>query len=123
MERDDKVLLARSGRFAENLYSVIAGFVEPGETLEEVVRREIREEVGIDVNDIRYFGSQPWPYPDSLMIAFTASYAGGEIDIDDDEIVEAKWFTADNLPVIPEKVSIARSLIDWFIEKHRGDGS
>lgn len=119
VERDDMVLLARASRFAENIYSVLAGFVEPGETLEDVVRREIKEEVGIEVKDIRYFGSQPWPYPDSLMIAFTASWAGGEIAIDNEEIVEAKWFTTGNLPGIPDKVSIARSLIDWFIEKHR----
>ncbi|HOW53673.1 MAG TPA: NAD(+) diphosphatase [Syntrophorhabdaceae bacterium] len=119
VERDDRVLLARASRFAENIYSVLAGFVEPGETLEDVVRREIREEVGIEVKDIRYFGSQPWPYPDSLMIAFTAAWAAGDIAVDNEEIVDAKWFTAGDLPRIPDRVSIARSLIDWFIEKHR----
>ncbi len=123
VERGNSALLARASRFPDDLYSVIAGFVEPGETLEDVVRREIREEVGIDVKDVRYFGSQPWPYPDSLMIAFTASWSAGEIDIDNEEIVDAKWFTIDNLPKIPDKVSIARSLIDWFIEKHRSGTS
>lgn len=118
VERGNKVLLARAGRFKENLYSVIAGFVEPGETLEDVVRREVKEETGIDVQGIRYFGSQPWPFPDSLMIGFTAQCAGGEIRIDGDEIVEAQWFDAGNLPNIPGKISIARSLIDWFIEKN-----
>lgn len=119
VERGEKILLARAGRFPEGLYSVIAGFVEPGEALEDVVRREIREEVGIEVKDISYFGSQPWPYPDSLMIAFTASWAGGEIVVDGKEIVDARWFTVQDLPKIPDKISIARSLIDWFIAKYR----
>lgn len=119
IERGKKVLLARASRFKEELYSVVAGFVEPGETLEEAVTREIKEETGIDVKDIRYFGSQPWPFPDSLMIGFTAKYAGGKIAIDGDEIVEAKWFSADGLPNIPGKISIARSLIDWFVMKHK----
>jgi len=118
VERGKKVLLARASRFTEDIYSVIAGFVEPGETLEETVAREIKEETGIEVKNIRYFGSQPWPFPDSLMIAFTAKYAGGEIKIDGEEIVEAKWFAADQLPNIPGKISIARSLIDWFVAKH-----
>jgi NAD+ diphosphatase len=99
------------------MYSVLAGFVEPGETLEEAVVREVKEEVGVDVKDIRYFGSQPWPFPHSLMIGFTATYAGGEISLDDMEIEDAGWFTADNLPFIPGKISIARKLIDWFIAK------
>jgi len=118
VERGEKALLARAGRFTEDMYSVIAGFVEPGETLEEVVSREVKEETDIDVTDIRYFGSQPWPFPDSLMIGFTARYAGGEIKIDGEEIVEARWFDAGSLPDIPGKISIARQLIDWFIEKH-----
>lgn len=118
VERGKKVLLARASRFKEDLYSVIAGFVEPGEALEETVAREIKEETGIEVKNIRYFGSQPWPFPDSLMIGFTARYAGGEIKADGEEIVDAKWFAADQLPDIPGKISIARSLIDWFIAKH-----
>lgn len=120
IERDGKVLLARAARFAEEMYSVLAGFVEPGESLEEAVFREVREEVGILVKDIRYFGSQPWPFPDSLMVGFTARYAGGEIEIDGREIVQAAWFPADNLPRIPGKISIARQLIDWFIDKQSG---
>ncbi|MGE5605842.1 MAG: NAD(+) diphosphatase [Bacteroidota bacterium] len=111
-------MLARSSRFASTMYSVLAGFVEPGESLEECVRREIREEVGIEVQDIKYFSSQPWPFPDSLMIGFTARYASGEITVDNQEIVDAAWFTADNLPEIPAKVSIARRLIDWFVHKN-----
>jgi NAD+ diphosphatase len=118
IERGDQLLLARSRRFATGMYSVLAGFVEPGESLEETVIREVREEVGISLKDIRYFGSQPWPFPHSLMIGFTATYAGGEITIDAEEIEDAGWFTVDRLPPLPGKISIARKLIDWFIEKH-----
>jgi NAD+ diphosphatase len=105
-------------RFKGEFYSVLAGFAEPGETLEETVAREVFEETGIEVQDIRYFGSQPWPFPDSLMIGFTARYAGGEIRVDGEEISDARWFTADQLPKIPGKISIARQLIDWFVGKH-----
>jgi NAD+ diphosphatase len=118
VERGKKVLLARASRFKEDIYSVLAGFVEPGEGLEDTVRREIKEETGIEVKNIRYFGSQPWPFPDSLMIGFTARYAGGEIKVDNEEIIEAKWFSVDQLPNIPGKISIARALIDWFVAKH-----
>jgi NAD+ diphosphatase len=114
--RDGKALLARSGRFKEGLFSAVAGFVEPGESLEDAVHREVKEETGIDVKNIRYFGSQPWPFPDSLMVGFTAEYAGGEIKIDDDEILDARWFSAEDMPEIPGKISIARALIDWFVE-------
>ena len=116
VERDNKVLLARVKRFTSELYSVLAGFVELGETLEEAVQREIEEEVGIRVKNISYFGSQPWPFPDSLMIGFTAEYESGEIKIDEAEIVDAGWFDPDRLPTIPGKISIARELIDWFVE-------
>lgn len=122
VSRGDHILLARAQRFKDEqplMYSVLAGFVEPGETLEDTVKREIKEEVGINVKDIRYFGSQPWPFPDSLMIAFTAQYAGGDIRIDESEIVDARWFDCNRLPLIPGKISIARSMIDWFIEKQR----
>lgn len=119
VEREDQVLLARSPRFKDSFYSVLAGFAEPGETLEEVVVREVREETGIEVQDIRYFGSQPWPFPDSLMIAFTARYAGGDIRVDGSEILEARWFPFDQLPRIPGKISIARELIDWFVAKQQ----
>jgi NAD+ diphosphatase len=120
VERDGKALLARSGRFKEGLFSAVAGFVEPGESLEDTVRREVKEETGIDVKNMRYFGSQPWPFPDSLMVGFTAEYAGGEIKIDDDEILDARWFSAEDMPEIPGKISIARALIDWFVENEGG---
>lgn len=121
VSKGSKILLARERRFKDGMYSVLAGFVEPGETLEDTVRREVKEEVGIEIKDIRYFGSQPWPFPDSLMIAFTAEYLEGEISIDEREIIHADWFDWDSLPFIPGKISIARHMIDWFIEKgHRG---
>ena len=115
--RDDRILLARSPRFPEGRYSVLAGFVEPGESLEECVRREVREEVGLELKNIRYFGSQPWPFPNSLMIGFTADHASGEMAIDGREIVEAGWFKADHLPRIPPRLTIARQLIDGFVKK------
>jgi len=116
--KDGKLLLATSPRFRSSFWSVLAGFVEPGETLEECVVREVHEEVGITVKNVRYFDSQPWPFPDSLMLGFTAEYAEGEIKTDGDEIVDAEWFAADHLPNIPPRVSIARRLIDWFVENH-----
>jgi NAD+ diphosphatase len=115
VQRGHELLLARSPHFTPGVYSVLAGFVEPGETLEEAVEREIFEEVGIQVKDIRYFASQPWPFPHSLMIGFTATYAGGEIRINQKEIEDAAWFTEDNLPKQPGKISIARHLIEWFL--------
>jgi NAD+ diphosphatase len=118
--KENKILLAKANRFKRDMYSVLAGFVEPGETLEECVRREIKEEVNIEVENIRYFGSQPWPFPDSLMIGFTADYKSGELSTDGDEISYADWFTPNNLPNIPGKISIARELIDWFTGKFSG---
>ena len=117
VERGDQLLMARSRHFAPGVYSVLAGFVEPGETLEEAVEREVFEEVGIRIKDVRYFGSQPWPFPHSLMIGFTAQYAGGEIRINDGELEDAGWFTVDRLPGQPGKISIARKLIEWFVAK------
>ncbi len=87
------------------------------------VAREIREEVGIEVKEIKYFGSQPWPYPDSLMIAFTCTYSAGEIRLEEEEIEDAGWYSADNLPPVPPKISIARQLIDWFVANKKGDSS
>jgi NAD+ diphosphatase len=87
--------------------------------LEECVQREVFEEVGITLKKIRYFGSQPWPFPNSLMIAFTAEYAGGEITASPPEIVDAAWFSADNLPSVPPRITIARHLIDWFCRSVR----
>jgi NAD+ diphosphatase len=117
VQRGDELLLARNRAFADGFFSVLAGFVEPGESLEEAVAREIREEVNLEVANIRYFGSQPWPFPHSLMIGFTATYASGDIRPQEDEIVEAAWFCRTGpLPRLPGKLSIARRLIDWFLD-------
>jgi NAD+ diphosphatase len=115
VRRGGEALLARSARFPIPFYSTLAGFAEPGETLEQTLAREVREEVGVEVRDLRYFGSQPWPFPHSLMIGFVAEHAGGEIRIDHDEIVDAQWFRADQLPLIPPALSIARRLIDAWV--------
>lgn len=117
VQRGNRLLLARNQSFPHALYSVLAGFVEPGESLEEAVEREVYEEVRLEIEDIRYFGSQPWPYPHSLMIGFTASHASGEIHLDERELADAGWFTTDDLPHLPGKPSIARSLIDWFVSE------
>jgi NAD+ diphosphatase len=119
--RNKELLLAHAHRHPPGMYSVVAGFVEPGETLEECVKREVLEETGVNVKRIRYFGSQPWPFPHSLMIGFTAEYAGGDIAADQDEIEDAHWFTANNLPKVPPKLSIARKLIDWFVAQSTGE--
>jgi NAD+ diphosphatase len=114
--RDNRILLARAKRFAPGMYSVLAGFVEPGETLEECVAREVREETGIEVKNLRYFASQPWPFPHSLMVAFTSEWAAGEITPDPAEIVDARWFTVDTFPRLPDPITVARRLINWFAE-------
>ena len=114
--KSDQILLARNNQTRIPFYSVLAGFVEPSETLEECVRREVKEEVGIIVKNIQYFGSQPWPFPDSLMIGFTAEYAAGEIQIDSEELSDAGWFDKASLPRVPPPLSIAGQLIEWFVK-------
>lgn len=116
--KDKRILLAHARHFKGNMFSLIAGFVEPGETLEDCVQREIMEEVGIKVKNIRYFGSQQWPFPNSLMIGYVADYESGEIAVDGEEIVEAGWYDADRLPELPSHVSIARKIIDWYIREY-----
>ncbi len=116
VKKGNKLLLARNKKRKHGFYSVLAGFVEPGETLEECVKREVKEETGIDVKNVKYFASQPWPFPNALMIAFTADYAGGEIREDGEEIADAGWFPPENLPRVPGRISIARKLIDAFLE-------
>ena len=114
--REKEILLARSPHFPKGMYSTLAGFVEPGETLEETVIREIREEVSVEISDITYISSQPWPFPHSLMVGFATRYAGGDLQIDNNEIEDAQWFSIDNLPVLPTPISIARHLIELFIK-------
>jgi NAD+ diphosphatase len=121
VEKGDRILLARSPGFPEGLYSVLAGFVEPGESIEDTVAREIEEEVGIGVRNVTYFGSQPWPFPHSLMIGFTAEYEDGELSPDPDEIEDAGWYTTRNLPQLPPKTSIARAMIDDFVKRKEPD--
>ena len=117
VRKGDEALLARTARFPGAFSSPLAGFSELGESLEETLAREVREEVGVEVKNPRYLGSQPWPFPHSLMIGFHADWAGGEIQTDGKEIAEAAWFRHDALPKIPPKLSIARQLIDaWTAE-------
>ncbi|WP_437803649.1 NAD(+) diphosphatase [Sorangium sp. So ce693] len=117
VERDDRVLLARSARFPPGRFSAVAGFVEIGESLEQAAAREVGEEVGVQIRDLKYFDSQPWPFGRSLMIGFSATYAGGALTPDGHEIVEADWFSREQLPDLPPKVSIARRLIDAFVRR------
>lgn len=125
VERDGpngpEVLLAWGRQFPGRFFSALAGFVEPGESLEECVAREVAEETGIQVTDVRYFNSQPWPFPNSLMIGFTARYAGGEIVIQEEEIVEADWYGPDDLPPVPlGGMSIAGWLIEDWLARVKG---
>jgi NAD+ diphosphatase len=121
VHRGDEVLLAHGRAFPSPMYSALAGFVEPGESLEEAVRREVREEVGVEVGELRYFGSQPWPFPNSLMLGFYAQWTGGDIVIDPNEIVDAQWFHVDDLPPFPGSMSIASQLINGYIRERRSD--
>ena len=115
IHKGDEVLLVRAKNFRRDFYGLVAGFVETGETLEEAVAREALEETGVTITNIRYFGSQPWPYPCGLMVGFNADYVSGEIHLQTSEIAKGGWFRKDNLPNIPEKLSIARMLLDAWI--------
>jgi NAD+ diphosphatase len=115
--RGKELLLARANRFPQAMYSALAGFVEPGESIEDCIHREVREEVGVEVDRLQYVASQSWPFPHSLMIAYTAEYAGGDMHPCDEEIVEAGWFPIDALPQLPSPVSIARQLIDATVAR------
>jgi NAD+ diphosphatase len=120
IRRGEQALLARNARFPGAFFSTLAGFSEIGESLEQTLAREVFEEVGIQVKDLRYFGSQPWPFPHSLMVGFTAEWAGGEIVVDNSEIAEARWYFVDALPQLPPSLSIARQLIDAWVDSVRG---
>ena len=110
--KDDQVLLQRNSHYKSANWSLVAGFVDPGENLEEAVRREVREESSIEVTDIRYVRSQTWPFPSNIMIGFRAEYASGELPPDGEEVLASQWFGRGNLPAIPRKGSIARALLD-----------
>lgn len=111
----EEILLLRAKNFRGDHYGLVAGFVETGETLEEAVHREVMEETGLTITNLKYFGSQPWPYPCGLMVGFTADYVSGNIHIQEEEIRNAGWFHRDNMPNIPDKMSIARRLIDDWL--------
>ena len=118
IERGEEILLVHARNFRGNYYGLVAGFVETGETLEQCVEREVLEETGIHIRNIRYYGSQPWPYPCGLMVGFTASYESGEIQLQKEELGKGGWFSRENMPEIPAKGSIARELIeDWLHSK------
>ena len=117
VHREDEVLLARNHRFPDGMYSTLAGFVEPGESIEQTLVREVEEEVGVNVKNLQYLGSEPWPFPDSLMFGFHAKYDSGDIVLQEEEIADAKWFRCDNLPAIPGKTAISRWLIDDYLHK------
>lgn len=116
--RGDEFLLGRGVNFPPGRYSALAGFLEAGESVEDAIRREVMEEVNVEVRNLRYFGSQSWPFPNSLMLAFTAEYAGGELRHDPKELADAQWFPIDALPSLPPRLSIARALIEHALE-HR----
>ncbi|MEQ8860183.1 MAG: NAD(+) diphosphatase [Pseudomonadales bacterium] len=118
--RGKEMLLARNANWPTNMYSTLAGFVEPGESIEQTVHREVEEEVGLKVKNLRYLGSQSWPFPNSLMLGFHAEYDSGDIVCQEGEIADARWFRHDDLPNVPPGTAISRWLIDDFV---RGRGS
>lgn len=117
IRKGDEILLAHAHNFKSEFYSLIAGYVEVAETLEESVRREVKEETGLNIRNIHYFGNQPWPYPSGLMVGFIADYDSGELNIQKEELRSAGFYTKDNLPTLPQKLSIARRMIDWWLDQ------
>lgn len=121
IHKDDEILLVHPHSIRGNYYGLVAGFVETGETLEQGLRREIKEEVGLEVDQIEYFGSQPWPYPSNLMCGFFAKYSSGEIKLQEEEIAKGGWYEWYDLPPIPGKLSIARQLIDEWVRRKNAE--
>ena len=117
VRKDKEVLLVHAKNFRTDFYGLVAGFVETGETLAEAVHREVMEETGLHIKNLKYFASQPWPYPCGLMVGFIADYDGGKIHLQRSELSKGSWFDKDHLPQIPEKLSIARQLIDHWLEE------
>lgn len=116
IRKGEEILLVHARNFRGTFHGLVAGFLETGETLEQCVEREVWEETGLTIRNITYFGNQPWPYPSNLMIGFIADYVGGEIKLQDEELNSGSFFSKDNLPEIPHKLSLARKMIDWWLE-------
>lgn len=116
IHRGDEALLVHARNFRGDYYGLVAGFVEPGESLEEAVRREVKEETGLTITHLRYYGSQPWPYPSGIMAGYMADYSAGRLHLQQEELSKGAWFKKDNLPAIPDKLSIARRLIDHWVD-------
>lgn len=118
IRKGKEILLVHARNFRGTFYGLVAGFLETGETLEQCVEREVLEETGLRVKNITYFGSQPWPYPSGLMVGFIADYESGSIRLQEDELSAGAFYSKENLPEIPRKLSIARKLIDWWLENN-----
>ena len=116
VSRGDEILLVKNQNRSKNFYSCVAGFVEMGESLEHAVEREVMEETGISIKNLRYVGSQSWTFPDQLMLAFTADYAGGEIKLQEEELSDGGWFNRSSLPEIPKPGSVAYNLIMGYFD-------
>lgn len=116
IHKEDRILLVHARTFTRPFHGLVAGFVEPGETLEQCVAREVKEETTLEICNIRYFGSQPWPYPSGIMIGFTADYVSGDIRFADNELTDGEFYSHDNLPMIPQKLSLARKMIDSWLK-------
>lgn len=117
VRKEDSILLVHAHNFKGTFNSLVAGFLETGETFEECVAREVMEETGLQIRNITYFANQPWPYPSNLMVGFIADYAGGEIKLQEEELSSGAFYTKDNLPELPRKLSLARKMIDWWLEQ------
>ena len=117
IQKGDEILLVHNRAFKRDYYGLVAGFLEAGESLEQCVHREVMEETGLTIKNLRYFGSQTWPYPSGLMVGFTAEYESGTIKLQEDELTAGAFYNRENLPHIPQKMSIARKLIDWWLTK------
>lgn len=119
IRKGDAILLVHARNFRGSFHGLVAGFLETGETLEECVRREVMEETGLEITNITYFGNQPWPYPSNLMVGFIADYVSGTIRLQEEELSEGAFFTKENLPELPRKLSLARKMIDWWLEQQK----